>query len=144
MLVVVMILSVLAGISYPSMSAAIDSLRINNASTDVVALLNTGLTRAERRQHAIEVTILPVEGTLLLASPDPRFHHRLDMPTGVSILAVLPEIPGDPRLPRQFLLLPGGTVPRIGVLLGNTRGDRRLVRVDPITGIPRIERAALP
>jgi hypothetical protein len=139
-----MILSVLAGISYPSMSAAIDSLRINNASTDVAAIFNTALNRAERRQHAIEVTILSAEGVILLASPDPRFHQRLDMLPGVSILAVLPEVPGDPRLPRQFLLFPGGTVPRIGVLLGNTRGDRRLVRVDPITGIPQIERAALP
>jgi hypothetical protein len=38
------------------------------------------------------------------------------------------------------IVLPGGTVPRLGVVLANVRGDRRLVQIDPITGVPRIER----
>lgn len=140
MLVVVMILSVLAGISYPSMSAAIDSLRINNASSDVAAFLNLGLNRAERAQNAVEVAIFPAENAIALTGARPGFARRLNLPEGVSIVSVLPSIPGDQRLPRAFLLLPGGAAPRIGVLLGNARGDRRVVRVDPVTGIPLVER----
>jgi type II secretory pathway pseudopilin PulG len=140
MLVVVMILSVLAGISYPSMSSAIDSLRINNAASDIAAFFNLGLNRAERAQHAVEVAILPAENAILLSSPRPGFSRRFDLPAGVSILAVVPAIPGGAQLPRGFLIFPGGTAPRIGVLLGNARGDRRMVRVDPITGVPMIER----
>ncbi|MEZ5354525.1 MAG: prepilin-type N-terminal cleavage/methylation domain-containing protein [Bryobacteraceae bacterium] len=144
MLVVVMILSVLAGISYPSMSAAIDSLRINNAASDVAAQFNLGLNRAERGQTAVEIAILPAENAVVLASPPkpprPPFFRRLVLPVGVSILTVLPAAPGDPRMARGFLLYPGGSAPRVGVLLGNSRGDRRLVRVDPVTGVPLVER----
>jgi hypothetical protein len=60
------------------------------------------------------------------------------MPTGVSITGVLPEqleASGD----RHVFLYPGGTVPRIGVELANKRGTRRIVRVDPMTGVPQIE-----
>jgi hypothetical protein len=35
--------------------------------------------------------------------------------------------------------MPGGVPPRIGVELRNSRGSRRIVRVDPITGVPQIE-----
>jgi hypothetical protein len=33
-------------------------------------------------------------------------------------------------------------VPRFGVELANRKGARRIVRIDPITGIPQVERAA--
>ena len=42
----------------------------------------------------------------------------------------------DPDAPRTFLLYPGGTVPRFGVQLMNARNVERVVRVDPITGVP--------
>ena len=38
-----------------------------------------------------------------------------------------------------FLLLPGATVPAIGVELGNRHGGRRLVHLDPMTGFPNVE-----
>ncbi len=145
MLVVVMILSVLAGISYPSMSSAIDSLRINNAASDIAAFFNLGLNRAERGQVAVEIAILPNENAILLSSPAtsparPAFFRRFNLPVGVSILTVVPALPGDPRIRRAFLLYPGGSAPHAGVLVGNSRGDRRLVRVDPVTGVPIVER----
>jgi len=36
-------------------------------------------------------------------------------------------------------LLPGGTVPRIGIEIANRKGTRRLVRVDPMTGVPEVQ-----
>ena len=141
MLIVVTLLGLLAGIAFPSVNAGIDSLRLSAASDSIVSLLNGALNRAERRQQVMEVLILKPERTIRLRSADPGFSRDLVLPDGVVIEAVLPEIPGiDENAPRQFLLHPGGTVPRLGVQLVNRRGVRRILRVDPITGVPEIER----
>jgi len=36
-------------------------------------------------------------------------------------------------------LLPGGNVPRIGIEIVNRKGLRRLVRVNPMTGVPEVQ-----
>jgi hypothetical protein len=64
------------------------------------------------------------------------------MPDGVRILGVLPPLVVETGQPRRFIVYPGGTVPRFGVELANRKGARRIVRIDPITGIPQVERAA--
>ncbi len=141
MMVVVTILALLAAVSFPSVTTGVDSIRLASASDQVVSFLNSGLNRAERRQTALEVTILRQENALVLASVEPGYSKRLEMPEGIRILTVLPEDPvQDPDAPRRFLLLAGAAVPRFGVVLGNSRGQRRTVRVDPITGAPQIER----
>jgi hypothetical protein len=65
------------------------------------------------------------------------------MPDGVRIVDVLPSrssLPGDDAEGmRTFVIFPGGTTPEIGVQLVNRRGIQRLVSVDPITGVPKIE-----
>ena len=35
--------------------------------------------------------------------------------------------------------MPGGVVPGIGIQLGNRHGARRIVKLDPMTGYPRVE-----
>jgi len=35
--------------------------------------------------------------------------------------------------------MPGATVPGIGIQIANRRGTRRIVRLDPMTGFPRVE-----
>jgi len=62
------------------------------------------------------------------------------MPDGISIIRVLPELPENPDAPRSFMLYPGATVPQLGVELVNRRNVERIVRVDPITGVPRVEK----
>ena len=73
-------------------------------------------------------------------STEAGFERRLELPEGVTITAVLPTMDEqDPNAPRQFILMPGGTAPRIGIEIRNRKGTRRIVRVDPMTGVPRIE-----
>ncbi len=131
MLVVVAIMAVIAGVSYPAIASGIDSLRLNAASQSVVAFLNSGLNRAERRQQAMEITIDKSENALYLRSAEPGFVRKLELPDGITIAKVLPDS-------RSFLLYPGGTVPRLGVLLVNRRNVERLVQVDPMTGVPQV------
>jgi prepilin-type N-terminal cleavage/methylation domain-containing protein len=139
MLIVVGLLGLLISISFPAVTAGIDSLRLSSASDSIVAFLNGALNRAERRQEAIEVEIAPKERRLTLRSTDPAFHRTLELPQGITIRAVLPDIPVEPGTPRHFILYPGGSIPRLGVDLENARGSRRIVRVDPITGVPQVE-----
>lgn len=140
MLIVVAILGVLVGVSFPSVSAGVDSLRLTSASNSLVSFFNSALNRAERRQQVIELAIFKKENRISLRSTEPGFSRTLELPEGIKVVSVRPEPPQEDDTPRRFLLFPGGTVPRIAVELANQRGARRIVSVDPITGVPRIER----
>jgi hypothetical protein len=61
------------------------------------------------------------------------------MPEGVRIEAVLPKETDEEDGPRRLILLPGASVPGIGIQIVNRRGSRRIVRLDPMTGFPRVE-----
>ena len=85
------------------------------------------------------MTISRRENALIARSNNIANTRRLDLPANVRITAILP-VAGDNEEFRRFFLLPGGAVPRIGVELKNPRGSRRVVRLDPITGAPEMER----
>jgi hypothetical protein len=130
----------IAGITYPAVSSGLESVRLASAADTVASFLNAALNRVERRQEVLEMAISVKDSTIVLHSAEAGFERRLELPEGVVITAVLPLLDEqDPNAPRQFILLPGGTAPRIGVEIRNRKGSRRIVRVDPMTGVPRIE-----
>jgi len=131
-------------IALPAFSSGLDNLRLSQASDSMAAFLTGALNRAERRQQVLEISFSTRDNLALLRSADGLFSRKLEMPEGVKIDAVLPNVPGDAAAPRRFLLLPGSTAPRIGIQLVNRRGARRIVSVNPITGVPRIERVETP
>lgn len=140
MLIVIALIGLMAAIAFPSVSSGIDSLRLTAAADSVSGLFNQALNVAERRQQAVEITISKADRTLRARSAEPGFDRTLALPQGISIAAVLPEpLQGDDG-PRRFLVYPGGTAPRAGIEMTTPRGARRIVRIDPITGVPRIER----
>ncbi len=142
MMVVVGLISLMAAVSYPAITSGIESLRLNAATNGVVSFLDYGLSRAERRQQTVEITISKADNSLEMRSTEPGFYRKLRLPEGVSIVQVLPALPeedADPGRKRDFLLYPGGTVPPIGLQLINRRNVQRVVRVDPITGVPHVE-----
>jgi hypothetical protein len=98
------------------------------------------VNRAERHQEPVELVIAQSEGVLTLHSNEPGFTRELKMPDGVSIESVLPEIEGaDPGQPRRIIFMPGATVPGIAIQLTNRRNAHRRIRLDPMTGFPRVE-----
>jgi type II secretory pathway pseudopilin PulG len=139
-LIVVAIIGLMVGVLFPSASSGVDSLRLNEASNKLVNFFNDALNRAERREQAVEISISKVDRTLSIRSPD-LGEKKLSLPQGISIAAIFPEQEQTetPEPPRRFMVYPGGTVPRVGVEIVNSRGAHRIVRVDPITGVPRIE-----
>jgi prepilin-type N-terminal cleavage/methylation domain-containing protein len=144
MLVVAVLIGLLASLTFPSVSAGLESLRLSSASNSLVSFLNGALNRAERREEAMEIVISPHDNSLVMYSSEPGFERKLEMPDGVTIAAVLPAVEAPPDAPRRFMLMPGGVPPRIGVVLVNRQGRRRIVRVDPITGVPQIEAPETP
>ncbi|MDX2153393.1 MAG: prepilin-type N-terminal cleavage/methylation domain-containing protein [Bryobacteraceae bacterium] len=140
MLVVVTLIGLLAGISYPSVAAGLETLRLTQACDTVASLLNGALNRAERRQEAVEIEIARAARTVTLRGALPGFTRSFTLPDGVSIDRVLPAQSEPDEDTRRFLVYPNGTTPRIAIELSNARGSKRRVRLDPITGVPQVER----
>lgn len=142
MMLVVLLISLMIGISFPAFTSGVDSLRLNAATNGVVSFVNSGLNRAERRQQVVEISISKSQNALWMRSTELGFFRKFELPDGVSITHILPELPAPPDAPdapRIFMLYPGGAAPRFGVQLINRRNVERIVRVDPITGVPRVE-----
>jgi prepilin-type N-terminal cleavage/methylation domain-containing protein len=139
LLVVMTIIAVIVGVSFPAASAGMDSVRLASATQSTAAFLNSAVNRAERRQEALELAISPKENSMTLYSNEPGFQREFHLPDGITLDAALPAIAEESDPVRRILLLPGAAVPGIGIQLSNRHGSRRIVRLDPMTGFPRVE-----
>jgi type II secretory pathway pseudopilin PulG len=137
MMIVVTIIALIAGVSYPSITSGLDSLRLRSASNEILSLLNTALDRADRRQQAVEILISPKQDAILARSVDAGFSRRVDFEDSIHITSILPAAEVDPAEPRRFMLYPGGAVPRIAIEISSGNGHKRLVSIDPVTGVPQ-------
>jgi prepilin-type N-terminal cleavage/methylation domain-containing protein len=144
LLIVASIAGAMIAIALPTFANGLENIRLSQASDGVASFLNAALNRVERREQVLEITISPRDNLILLRSADASFSRKLSLPDGIVVDAVLPALPQDSGVTRRFLLLPGASAPRIGVQLANRRGQRRIVSLDPITGVPSIERPATP
>jgi len=133
MLIVVMIISIIAGVSFPALTAGLAGVRLSSASGSAASFLTAAMNQVERRDLAAAIVIAPKENQMAVytAASGDKPDKTLQMPQGISI-------EGDE--PRRFLLFPGGTFPRITLVLRNEKGSRRSVRIDPATGVPDIRR----
>jgi prepilin-type N-terminal cleavage/methylation domain-containing protein len=133
MMIVVMIIAVIAGVSFPALTSGLASVRLSSASGSTASFLTAAMNRVERREVAAAVVISPKENQVdvFTAASGNKPEKSLHMPAGISIEGVEP---------RRVLLQPGGTFPRITLVLRNEKGSRRSVRIDPATGVPEIRR----
>ena len=144
-MVVMTIIAIMAGAVYPSVASSLDGIRLTSSADDVVAFLNGAVERANRRQVAVEVLIDKAAGSIVLHSTEAGFERRYDLPANLTMQSILPELEGGAISNiRRFYVYPGGTAPRIGVLIASRNGAQRLIRIDPITGAPKIERSQQP
>jgi prepilin-type N-terminal cleavage/methylation domain-containing protein len=129
LLVVLAIIVLAIGISMPAFSSSMSALRLKTAANDVATFLNSALNRAERHEQMMEVIIYPKDGKLELDSTEPGYSRTLTMPTGISIVG---------ENPVRIVLMPGSAPPRVVVDLANDHGSHRVVKLDPVTGVPEI------
>jgi hypothetical protein len=145
MTIVMALIALLAGVSFPAITAGLDTIRLNAAVGSIASFFNGALNRADRRQQPIEIVILPEKGRIELYSNEPGYVRELVIPEGVAIEAILPKIADEPdHAPRRLVVMPGGTPPAIGLQLASRKGVRKIVRLDPMTGVPHVENAPRP
>lgn len=140
MLIVLLLVSLLVGITYPAIGAGLDSLRLRSAADGLAALLVQAMTRVDSRQSPVELLVDRAAGKVAVSDPRGGFHREHQLEAGLSIREILPPVPaaGEETV-RSVLLAPGEPFPAVGILIGNTRGQRRLVRIDPLTGMAVVE-----
>lgn len=134
MILVVGIAGLIVSLTFPMFISGLETYRLSGATESVAAFLNSAVSQAERREQPVEI-VVSLKDNVLLSGPPER---RLALPDGVTLEAVFPKLPVESSEPRRFLLLPGAAAPRMGIQI-HTRSARRLVSLDPITGVPRIE-----
>jgi len=139
MLVVVGIIGIIAAVTAPSVAAGLDAVRMASATQSVAAFINGAVNRAERRQQPIELVISLKENKFTMYSNEPGFVRELKLPDGIAIDSVQPAEEEAADGIRRLILMPGASVPGIGVQLINRRGGKRRVKLDPMTGFPRTE-----
>jgi prepilin-type N-terminal cleavage/methylation domain-containing protein len=128
MMVVVAIIGIMAAISFPSINAGLNSIRLHSAADSVASFLSGATNKAEQRGEVMEIVADPAHRRLALYSVEPNFQRTLDLPQGISLVGPA----------RHWMLMPGGSFPRVIIDLANSRGALRRISVDPITGAPRI------
>jgi prepilin-type N-terminal cleavage/methylation domain-containing protein len=137
-MVVVALVSIIAGISFPAVTSGLDTLRLRSAGESIVGLFNSALDRAERRQQPVEIVIDRTANSIAVLGSGPGIERLVELPQGVRIIGIAPAFPGEGPL-RSFLLLPSGAVPRFSIMLTNARGALRNISIDPITGVARMD-----
>ena len=138
MMVVMMIIAVIVAISTPSVSAGIDAVRLATATSSVAAFLNAASTHAERRERPVELVISAK--TLAYISTDAGSKHELNLPDGISAEPISAVQSEDAEGDSRWLFMPGGAIPSVAIKLSNQHGGQRIVKLDPMTGFPRVQR----
>lgn len=133
MLVVVAIIGAIVGISVPALTAGLAGVRLSSASGSVASFLTGSMNRAERREEAVAIVVDPAKNVVevFTAASGEKPADTLAMPSGVVI---------EGQETRRFPLYPGGTFPRMEIVLRSEKGARRAVSIDPITVVPSIRR----
>lgn len=135
---VVAIVGLMIAVAFPAVTSGLDSIRLTSASDSIVSFLNAGLTRAERRQTPVEIYISIAENKIRILAAD--LTRELAMPEKIRIVKIHPELfTPEEEQGRSVVLYPNGAIPRFGVEIAGPAGFHRIVRVDPITGVPQVE-----
>jgi prepilin-type N-terminal cleavage/methylation domain-containing protein len=139
MLIVMTIVGVLVGVSYPGIASGLDSVRMRAATDSVATFLIQARTRMDRSQDGVLLTLDKSAGKLEIRGSQPALAKELVLEEGISILRIHPEPPGDPVPVRHVVLTPGAPFPAFAIELLNRRGQRRLIRMDPLSSVPIVE-----
>jgi prepilin-type N-terminal cleavage/methylation domain-containing protein len=134
LLIVVTIIGVVAGVSFPAVTSGLAGLRLNSASGSLASFLTSSMNRVDRREEAAAIVVSPKENLIAVytARSGDKPERKMDLPAGITI---------EGEEPQRYLFQPGGTVPRMTVVLKNDKGSRRSVQIDPVTGVPSVLRA---
>lgn len=138
MLLVVVLIALLAGLSFPAVNSGLDAVRLRSAADAASSVLHQAAMKSERRQEPVEVIFDKAAGVITVRGLRAGSETAVELGEGITISAVNPEPPGPEQSVRSILLMPGAAFPRIEVVVANRRGNRKAVVLDPVTGAPSV------
>lgn len=139
MLIVVAIVGLMAGLTFPSFTAGLDGLRLRSASTTVASALNIAINTADRRQLPVQLLIQPAQNRIVLRAAESKRDQIFEIPQGIKIQRILPALFSNEECSDRYLLVyPNGAPPQLVVELVNPRGSLRQIKLDPISGVARV------
>ena len=134
MLIVVTIIAIIAGVSFPALTAGLASVRLSSASGSAASFLTSAMNRVDRREQAAAIVISPKENDAR------RLHRGIGRQAGSTTCRCRRESRSKATSRAGSCCMPGGTVPRMTLVLRNDKGARRSVQIDPTTGVPKVQR----
>jgi len=140
MLIVVTIIGIVAGVSFPAVTSGLSGVRLQSAAGSVASFLTSTMNRVDRHEQAAALVVSPQHNTLAVftAFSGEKPERVLELPRGITIEG------DEAAAPRRYLFLPGGTIPRMLIVLRSDKGAEKSIRIDPVTGIPDIQRGGPP
>jgi len=137
LLVVMALIALLAGLTYPSVSRGMDGVRLRMSADDVAAFLAQAMGQVEKTETPVLLRFLKDQGVIEMSGP--RTSTRtLRLPEGIALSELLPVPPGEARTERDVMLMPGGVFPRLTVEIATRGGASRWIGMDPATGTPSV------
>ncbi len=143
MLVVIAIISLIVGVSYPSVARGLESVRLRMAADDLASFISLAMNRVEKLESPVELRFLKAQRTVEMGGPNTPL-KTLKLPDGIDIGEIYPAASGDAQIERSVLLMPGAPFPRWTIELTSQGGGKRAVRIDPATSTPIIDEFARP
>ena len=133
MLIVVAIIATVAAVSFPALTSGIAGIRLSSAASGVATFLTSSMNTVERREQAAAIVITPKENRVdvFTAASRQKPSQTFQPPGGITF---------EGEDPHRYLLFPGGSFPRIALVLRNEKGSRRSVEIDPVTAVPQVTR----
>lgn len=145
MLIVVGIVGLMAGLTFPSFNAGLDGLRLRSAASTVASALNVAMNTADRRQLPVQVAILLSKNQVVVRAAESKRDQIFELSSGVKIKRILPALfLNEETKDRYIIVYPNGAPPQLVVELETLRGSSRKVALDPITGVAKVVDAVLP
>jgi hypothetical protein len=123
-----------------SMGLTAESRQLTDTANSIASLFEDALSN--HRHKTLEITIHRAGHIEVHCSCGYKRDYTLA--DGVTIQAISPPPPSGEDDPRRFLVLSGVPASEIALELVDRRGMRRVVRLDRITAMPRIERVKGP
>src|SRR5579862_6084864 len=80
LMVAMAIIALIVAISFPSTIAGLENIRLSSGARSVAGFMSSAANRAERRQQAMELTVLLKDNTMVLRSADGFYARKLELP----------------------------------------------------------------
>ncbi len=141
LLVVITILSLMAGLVAPRIGSWLDIWRLRSAADRITQTLRYARTRALFEQHFYVVEILPGKRLVRVLQPNSGTVQEFSLPDGIQVEA--DEKPGALGAPEviRFILPPSGEVEERNLWLRNAQGKTLKIHFDFLLGKPGVESA---